>query len=202
MPTSYTRKVESGEITTIQAYAERCAAAYLVCMREASTDALPSEVVPNPHYAERLKAAKAKLNGLISLGAKQQVAAWNQHKAQCAANVRAAIEKLVTEEHRYRAMREAVLAWDAPSKFHALKSFMLQQIDVSFDFKREPELTKYARRLYGSKHDTARAWLKAEIESTRREVASAQEAFDREAASAQRQTEFIRDLRACFIDNA
>lgn len=191
--TGYTSKVIDGAITTLPEYAERCAAAFLFCMRDSDTDKLPDVVKPSDYYAKDLVDAEAERSRLAAMTTDQRDAAWRRFQADERAYLERRLAENAAEVERFKNMRENVTTWDAPDQFRELRRFMLQQLDVSRpmsedDIRRYNPPSKLSRDEW---HAKALAEAERKVESRR---ANAQKEVDK----ADRETRFIRDLRACF----
>lgn len=196
MPTGYTAKVEAGEITTLQAYAERCAAAFLLCMRDANSYDLPDVVPRSKYYECRLAQCEAELSRLEGMTADQKEAACRSYNDEQRAALERRLAESVTAAQRYDAMRDLVTAWDVPAQFAELKSFMLSQLIEGRRVDVHDE--ESTRRFWSPKIMERDEWHDHALAEARSEVARCREEHQKEIQRAENQTRFIRDLRACF----
>lgn len=166
MPTGYTAAVADGKITTLPAFALRCARAFgaTIDMRDDSMDApIPEQLEPSGRY--RLFAEKAAdkllwLQGLSPIEARR--AMQQEHSAAMAVWRERSFEDAKTRA-RYQAMLAEVAAWDPPSQDHLrLKEFMLEQLQTSIkhdcggDYNRMPRLKRWPEWLRDKKAETIR----------------------------------------------
>ncbi len=138
MPTGYTEAVQSGAITTLPAFALRCARAFgaAITMRDDPMDApLPEAFTPRTGYNdERLPQAQAALARLLTMTPEQaEVAAFDAHQAEAASYQKYVAEKRAHRK-RYTAMLAQVEAWQPDPEVASLRDFMLEQLRTSLDF--------------------------------------------------------------------
>lgn len=136
MPTGYTAKVESGEMTELSDYILTCARAFgaLIMMRDDTMDApIPRKLEPDTRYydgrIETLTADIAKLSAMSSDEALTESLAANNEARRAHREYEAEDQKCL---ERHQAMAKKVLKWHPPTRDHIeLKTFMLQQLEVS-----------------------------------------------------------------------
>lgn len=191
--TGYTAGVIDGTITSLQGYAERCAAAFLFCMRDSNSNQLPDEVPYSKYYECRLAQAEAEHARLASMTTDQKEAGWRTFMADQEQCLRDRLAENAAENERHARMRAEVLAWEAPSHFGKLKEFMLQQLDVSRCSSQDD-----IRRFYALPKLSRDEWHAKALADVAKDVERYREEHQKEVAKAQRETQFIRDLRACF----
>lgn len=134
MPTGYTAKLmEKGQ--TFPEFVLLCARAFgaTILMRDDPMDKpIPEAFKPSDYNEKALRAAKAELDRLDSMGGNERIAFGEaQRKADIQQN-RDWLTRERNENERLTAMRVQVQAWEPPSPEHvSLKNFMLEQIDMS-----------------------------------------------------------------------
>ena len=138
MPTGYTAAVQDGTITTLDAFALRCARAFGACvsMRDDPTDApIPERFEPNTaYYDEKIAEAREIVDTLPGLTAIQcdlrAFAEWQEQSKNAARYTQEGRDC----EARYRAMIAAVTAWQVPESHAEFRAFMLGQLEESIRF--------------------------------------------------------------------
>jgi hypothetical protein len=138
MPTGYTADVQDGKITDFPTFALLCARAFgaLVTMRDDPLGApVPEEFQPSQHYAERARAERDRLDGLLAMTPDEIEVARNVAEEKRAAAWAEANTRATASAARYEAMLAAAEAWEPPSEDHTeLKAFMIQQLKESIRF--------------------------------------------------------------------
>ena len=193
MPTGYTAAVQSGEITTLDAFAFRCARAFdaLITMRDEPLDApIPERLEPNTDYHDKkLAEAMERLNELTKLTPEQaEFRAHQAYEEAVAAYMRCKEDK-AEEFERYETMLAKVISWSVPEKLADLKKFMVEQLQESIRFDCGYEPAEPARV------DGA-AWLASEIKDASDDVAHHAKRRAEEIARTTARNEWLAALRA------
>lgn len=195
MPTGYTAKVQSGEMTTLEDFVWCCARAFgaLIDMRDAPTDAeIPTAFMPSDYHSDELLNAQETLDdaGSWDEGSIRREAEASYTQALTAWRSRAAEKD--AEGRRYKAMLTQVEAWTPPSDEHAkLKAFMVSQLGDSIEFdtgytEDEPERPDWV------------AWYDDHMSRLRGDVNYHKEKHEEEVARARGRTEWVQKLRDSF----
>lgn len=136
MPSGYTEKVQSGEITDLAGFVWRCAREMgaLIGMRHDSLDApIPERFEPDTQWHEdQLAAARERLAGIVWTTRDEisEMQRADYEQAVIDAAERGARRAIRAE--RYEKMIAAVAEWEPPSPDHeGLKTFMLNQLQDS-----------------------------------------------------------------------
>lgn len=137
MPTGYTHRVQTGEVSDLRGFILCCARAFGACVeqRDDSLDVPPREQKPGRWHADRAKECRDRAAAILN----QPMSAWRSDRL---ARHEAALREYVDSEQRrsdgsarYRAMIAKVEAWTPPTAEHAeLKAFMLDQLRESLRF--------------------------------------------------------------------
>lgn len=149
MPTGYTAIIEENPNCTLKDYILRCSRAFgaLISMKEDRLDApLPDKLVPDSYYQKQYSLALEKLDAVKNLTLKEvKVAVEREYQDKIASRIDYIKTKNI-KTAQYDAMREEVKSWIPPSPKHEdLKTFMLQQLDISWtswDRNYVPEVPK------------------------------------------------------------
>lgn len=192
MPTGYTCKVQSGDITEFKDFAMECARAFgaLVHMRDNPQDAeIPEVIEPSTFYAKELDKATADLAALEAMDDE------TIRERAADANVKAEkyyhdeVARRHAERARYYAMLDKVRAWTPPTPDHEdLKRFMTEQLCTSIDFD-----CKYVPDRPVPKSPTE--WLNKQREELKRSIERYTEENNKEIARAAERTAWIKALR-------
>jgi hypothetical protein len=138
MPTGYTAKVQSGEITEFSDYAWDCARAFgaLILLRDDSSAEIPTAFEPETKYHdEHLEAAKDSLTELQRLGAKECDKRAHEAYLSTVAEFKQRTKEREERRMRYKRMLEKVNAWEASSDNHTkFHEFMRDQLTESIAF--------------------------------------------------------------------
>ena len=148
MPTGYTAHVANGDITSLEAFALRCARGMgaTIMMRDEPFDApIPERFEPSDFHVLRLASAKVAMADLLALNDAQKAekaADWNrEHHAYR--------KKRVSDKEEIRARYEAMIAkveaWENSPE--GIKEFMLEQLRTGLDFDCPADPLKYVEPL-------------------------------------------------------
>ncbi len=138
MPTGYTALlIESKTPMSLRDFALGCARAFGACvtMRDAPMDApIPKAFEPDTSYHDKgLKKAKAILKRLPKMTKAQRTAFNKRERAKKLKTYTEMLESRRQENARLQGMRIKVMRWQPLPEIVPLKTFMLQQIDVSLE---------------------------------------------------------------------
>jgi uncharacterized protein YukE len=144
MPTSYTYKVASGEITTLRQFALECAKAFIDDRDAAPDQPIPTKLAPDTaHHNEELEHALKALNN-VAVSTDWGMAAFASYQDKLRAHDQRREER-ADVRWRYKVMLKKlqVLQTFAPANLY---SFMIQQLELSLSdvdedadaFDREP----------------------------------------------------------------
>jgi hypothetical protein len=182
MPTGYTEIIERRDDLTFREFALRCARGMGACIhqRDEGMDVLPRAEEPRPqdsrvgyHVAAKAK-GEARLNELRGMSHEQARALWRAEREKAAHDNEESLRKCAALEEKYMAMRDAALAWNAPSPEHeGLRRFMLEQIDTC-----KSDWTPYLREVAPTPGD----WLAENIREEEKSVAWHQKVINEENA--------------------
>lgn len=143
MPTGYTSDVSTGEITTLKAYALRCARAFgaTVQFRDDPLDLdLEAEIAELGSddircHTRRLAEAKQDLKRIKNMPLGELKEEAEKENAEELLRYEETVREEAEELARYQAMIDKVEAWEAPTPDHyELKNFMLSQLRESIQF--------------------------------------------------------------------
>lgn len=190
MPTGYTYQVESGEMTELAPFVMTCARAFgaLVMMRDEPLDApIPEAFMPSDYAAKRVADARAELDAALSMTIEQAAEASKADHARGVASAQQERARTIEHQARYTAMRAKVDAWTPPTSDHVgLKTFMLEQIDIS---ARHPYMPEDPAPM------DADAYMHGRRANAAKALARAIEDFAGEVNRARERTEWVRALR-------
>lgn len=138
MPTGYTAAIIEKDGISFEKFAMNCARAFgaLVTMRDEPNDAeIPEEFKPSPYYTNAIAEAQKRIEELRAMTPEQQVEYGERKKAEGIQSAEKYAAGYRRNGERLNAMREKVLAWEAPSSDHQqMKVFMLEQIDSTIKY--------------------------------------------------------------------
>lgn len=168
MPTGYTAPVADGTITSLRAYALKCARAFgaTITMRDDPPDAeIPDLFEPSSFYVERLAKARARRRHLQALSPIEAQREMQQQHSAAMANWREQTIDDARQRVRYSSMLHAVETWQPPTPEHdGLRKFMIKQLTDSIAFDcggthlPMPRLKRWPE------------WLASEIAKTQRDI--------------------------------
>lgn len=190
MPTAYTAPIETGEITTLEQFAMRCARNFgaLIAMRDAPLSTpIPERFEPDTkYYDEQLAAAKKRLVELCAMSADQVAAecAAEHEIAMAAATARIAEQRSIRA--RYAAMKRHVQAWGPGLKYFDLKLFMCSQIEICEKHIYEPDLPKPQAPV---------VWFNQAIEKCRKDIEYHSTERDKEIKRTEDRNAWLAGLR-------
>lgn len=137
MPTGYTSPiVDSSTPITLRQYVLRCARAFGACVElhdESLDTPLPKSFKPSSYHRNAANKARATVKRLSKMTKVQRVVYNKTEQAQMIKMCEDYIAKSAAENKRYYDMRALVEAWAPAPEIIELKSFMLQQIDLSIE---------------------------------------------------------------------
>lgn len=137
MPTGYTEKVRSGEITTLRQYALTCARNFGACIMlrdRPDTGDIPV-FEPNDYHLEAMKQAEREWEEWRKSTCDEKHDRWILHKRAQEARKAAVIAERDRDRARYLSMLRAVNNFVPPTADHTgLVSFMREQLQTSIDF--------------------------------------------------------------------
>lgn len=199
MPTGYTHRVQTGEVSTLHDFALSCARAFgaLISMREDSADAvIPETLQPDTkYYDEQMACARASLSELPGLGAAEcDRRAAAEFEAALASHVDGNARRSA-EERRYREMLDKVERWAVPDDLTGLRDFMLNQLreSIRFDcgtsYRPEPPTRK-----------TAEAWRAEQMAEASRALAYSQTERQKEIDRVAGRNDWLRQLRTALAE--
>lgn len=132
MPTGYTAKVATGEITELKDFALTCARGMgaLIMMRDEPASApIPERFEPSPYYKDEADKAEAELAKLMAMSEQEAQAAADAALADTIAQNEKWLADKATQRERYDAMIAKVRAWEGAPE--GIKGFMLEQLTES-----------------------------------------------------------------------
>lgn len=182
MPTGFTEIIERRPDLTFREFALRCARGMGACIhqRDEGLDALPRAEEPRPddsrvEYHTLAKAKdEARLRELRTMTPESARALWQAESEEAGRDNEESLRKCGALEKRYMAMRDAALAWNAPSSEHeGLRRFMLEQVEAC-----RSDWTPYLRNVAPTPGD----WLAESIKHEEDSIAWHQKVIDEEAA--------------------
>lgn len=193
MPTSYTEKVGTGEVTDFAEYAMMCARNFGVCitLRDDPLSGDIPEFRPDPHYERRLAEARAKLAEWDSMTAEQRE---EKYKAECREideYTKNGLQKVNETRKRYEAMLEKAKAFASPTEEHkGFAKFIVEQLEQSIEFDCSTEF-------YDSMQDPPAFtdWVMQTQLRLTKALASASESLLEETEQCRKRNEWIANLR-------
>lgn len=143
MPTGYTYKVASGEITDFADFAKTCARAFgaAIHQRDDEADApLKLTIERSGYYPRRLAEKREELTRWQTMPAEQVYRAREEKYQADLAYYRERLAEVERNIRRYRDMQEKVRLWQPPTPEHTgIKDFMLDQLNVSIQGEYAPD---------------------------------------------------------------
>jgi hypothetical protein len=137
MPTSYTEKVGTGEVTDFAEYAMMCARNFGVCitLRDDPLSGEVPEFRPDPHYTERLAEAREKIAEWDSMTTEQRMEKYEAECREIMEYARNGIQEVNEMRKRYEAMLEKARGFKPPTEEHKnYAKFIVDQLQQSIDF--------------------------------------------------------------------
>lgn len=191
MPTGYTAGVVDGKITEFKDFALQCARGFgaLISMRDDPWDAsIPDEIQPGTYHQKRLEECRQRLVELQAMTPEQaEVGAQEAYQHEVDLNAQYD-NRAALENERIDAMLALVHNWKPPTADHSeLKSFMIQQLDISRNKKYQREAPK---KLSGSD------WLQKEIKKAFEDIEYQAGEWEKEVQRAKGRTAWIKALKA------
>lgn len=198
MPTGYTHRVQTGEVTEFRDFAMACARAFGACitMRDDSADApIPDEFKPSNYFRKSLDKALAHYHKVAAMTTAEAVESLAEHNAEQAKGRTSWEERNADYKRRYEAMLAKVEAWTPPTADHEeLKRFMVSQLTESIKF--DCHDGDFAERCCPSFNGTAADWLAHLRNKAAEDVAYRKKAWDDEVERCRRRTKWVSDFRA------
>lgn len=193
MPTRYTAAVKDGEITDFPAFAMQCARAFgaLITMRDEPWDAeVPESFDAHTTYHDTaIEKARADLERLYAMTTPEVQEAAEEDWQAHVAHIAEINEKRAIERQRYESMLTQVRAWEPPTTNHVeLKTFMIQQLELSIDFDCKPWDV--------SERPTPEGWWSGQLSEAQRSLSYHTEQREKEIQRARERTAWVRHLRA------
>jgi hypothetical protein len=137
MPTSYTEKVGTGEVTDFAEYAMMCARNFGVCitLRDDPLSGEVPEFRPDPHYTERLAEAREKIAEWDSMTTEQRMEKYEAECREIMEYARNGIQEVNEMRKRYEAMLKKARGFKPPTEEHKnYAKFIVDQLQQSIDF--------------------------------------------------------------------
>lgn len=197
MPTGYTAAVADGKITALPAFALRCARAFgaTATMRDDSMDTpIPARFEPSDCYLRRAAKACDRLLWLRTLSPIEAQRAMQQEHSEAMAAWRERSIEDAKARVRYKAMLDAVTAWNPPGQDHLrLKDFMLEQLQTSIksdcggEYNLMPRLKRWPE------------WLRDQKASTIREIDRHHTAHFEELDRVEKLNRWMQQLRVSLL---
>lgn len=194
MPTGYTHKVQTGEMTELKDFALYCAKAFGACitMRDHPIDStIPDEFKPDIEYYEKcLKSADEGLNIVYAMSDSECTeAAVREYESAVMEQSKRKTEKAY-QKMRYEDMIHKVRKWNVPNELAELKSFMLTQLVDSLKFDCDDRYPDAPPQL-----KTRLAWKTDKIFNLREDIERYKRLIKEEIERAQGRNEWIKMLR-------
>jgi len=168
MPTGYTAKVATGEISDFESFAWLCARAFGACISlrdDPMTTTRPGVFVARDYHRKALSEARSELARLVALTDDDWCAEHDAAQKKVIYDRESENAKRLEQKGRYETMLNAVIAWEPPTEDHVeMKSFMEKQLRESIDFDCAP-VDKYYPDL-----PPVDQWKLERIESARRNI--------------------------------
>lgn len=199
MPTGYTSEVQTGEVTDLRTFIERCAHAFIVSLRDSRMDSpLPTEDTysASSYHTESLERAYKSLALAKSLNRQQASEQARKEHREEIKRYKELVAKQAVEQERYEAMLEQVYTWQPPTDNHVgLKKFMVEQLSGSIEFDCastlwQDELDK-AERLGPLTGDE---WKKKQIEQANHDIEYHTEEMTKDRERQETNTAWIQAL--------
>lgn len=140
MPTAYTQKILSGEISNFKDFAKLCTRAFLIQMRDESFDAPYKKREPTDYHIKAIELAQKKLKDIKTQSDKEIIDARRQELLKS----KEWHLKNIKETGDAREKLEGIL-WDAeaykpPTDNHnGIKDFIIEQLKGTIKFDGDPE---------------------------------------------------------------
>ena len=193
MPTGYTSKVATGEVTKFSDFALLCARAFgaTIDMRDDPLDAdIPTRFEPSPHYKDCIARDQAEIDRLRGLSKPEIQAERDEEERKREAERERYLSKMAEQKARYEAMLDKVSSWVPPTHEHVeMKRFMMEQLTQSIDHDCQP--SKYRE----DETPPAEEWLKARVKKLEENVKSWALFYEKEVERTQGRNKWLADLR-------
>lgn len=200
MPTSNTAGFAE-KMPTLEDFALRCARSFgaLSSLRE-DTGPVPEVLIPPTYHAERLAELKKQLADLEAVTDKECEERLLSFNADLVAEKFLQERQALKLRERYEDMRQQVENWQVSSDHHALKKFMLDQLDKSIDWDcRLPQSNKSQAMVRLSE---AVEWRDNLLTQIRGDIEYHQKEQDRTVQDYKKRNEWLSSLRESLKDTA
>ncbi len=154
MPTGYTAKVVTGEVTDFNTFAKQCARAFgaMINMRDEPFDKPYKPESYNTYYPKQLEEAKVKLANYIEMSDDEIIKNKTNDVLKNIKQYKAQIEKIKETRIRLDDMLEKVLLYTPPTPEHdGIKSFMIQQLQDTIEW--DGDVSYYEKSLEQYEND-------------------------------------------------
>jgi hypothetical protein len=198
MPTGYTADVVDGKITKFSDFAMRCARAFGACitMRDEASDApIPEKFEPSDYYSNKICDLMNELYALKEMTPEQVEESCNADYVEKLNSEQMHKEERVLENARLSAMEQQVSLWHPPSSDHnGLKTFMLQQLDISKHDLAWHDV--YAKVEKTNPND----WLSERLKNVRHDIEYYSKEYEEECKKTEKRNLWIKQLRDSLGD--
>ncbi len=200
MPTGYTHAVQTGEITTLNEFAMKCARAMGACimMRDDPSDAeIPERFEPNTDYHDKaIEEANKVLDALprMAISNAEELAQNEYDEAVVSRNKYIADKK--EHQSRYESMVTKVEAWTPMGGVTGLKDFMLEQLSSSIDFDCGSYKPEMPEKLDGA------AWMEAKRDKAISDLEYHTKQRQDEITRTEGRNQFLTDLRSSLQEQS
>lgn len=194
MPSGYTAKVASGEVTDLRSFALICARGMgaLISMRDEPFDAkLPEKLEPSNYHRDEAADAAARLEELRGMSLEEIAEAAAKWNAENDAYRAARVEENSAQRARYEALIAQAEAWEGAPE--GLKDFMLSQLHSSLKFDVQDDPLEYAAT-WRSDQD----WLAAELKEALWHIEYHEREYGLEVARTNERNAWLQQLYAAL----
>ena len=202
MPTSYTAKIENGDITTGKDFLTLCCNAFGVCidmMENDLSEPIPEVFKPNDYYEDELLIKKKNLERAKEMTIEEVKRLIKKEQEYNVENLTRTIEKERSLRDEYLRIREEVAAWVPPTEEHVnLKKFALEQIDMSIPSQ---ETINYYINELNKEIPTPEEYIRDLIKHCEESLRYYQERYDEEVKLAQERNKWITELRKSLLED-
>jgi len=191
MPTGYTDKVQSGEITEFKDYALLCARAFgaTIMMRDEPLDAEIPEFKPSTFDAERLEETKRDLDEFKQMDTESRRKMFEEKQQEKRDYRLKRLEEISEQAARYAKMLEKAVKYEPPTKDHVeFKDFMVKQLEDSIEFDCNVSYLKEVQV-------TFEQWEEDRLDSLEKDLVRYKESQEEEDARTEGRNRWVRDLK-------